>query len=235
MTTTTTKSTIIGTVSTATVIPFSISRVMSCQAIADDITSRISGKLIGWGDLFDPQTGKFLSESELTAKGAVFMTVNYSKVLGKNDTTVKGRISGLPTPYIRKVSSFQMIVNVDWQSYINRRSEHGKFVADSERKNGVVNYENCRAVGTTKEGFYTLNGVAFKVLDGSKYYDENGNEYTDVKTLTAEYLKVQSDESKKREADKHGIDVLFDPKYRTVRLDSCANIKCFGFQYIPTV
>ena len=208
-------------------------RRVTSETIAKDITSRVSGKLVGFDDLFDPKTKTFLTEKELKAKGAVFVTVSLNKVLGKNDTTVKGRTTKNPTPFIRKTTKYQVIANVNWTSFINKRG-HGNFVSSEQRSNGVENYENCKAVGVTRAENYTINGVAFRSLEKTKYFDENNMEYADVEFLTSEYLKKQSKASKQKEADKHGIDVRFDPKYRTTRIDSCDYIRAFGFEYNPT-
>lgn len=213
--------------------PVFIQRKISSETIAKEIASRITGKLIGFDDLYDAKTGKFLSENELKAVGAVFITVNYNKVLGDSDTVKKSRLTGNPTPYIRKTSRFQIIGNINWESFVNKRG-HGNFIPDEKRSNGVENFAECKAVGVTKAGKFTLNGVAFKVLEETKYFDENGNEFENIPLLIQEYLKVQSDASKAKEAEKHGIDVKFDPKYRTVRIDSCDSIRCFGFDYQPT-
>ncbi len=210
-----------------------IRRRVSCETIANELTSRISGKLIGFDDLYDPATKTFKTEDELKAVGAVFMTISLNKVLGKSDTTVKGRTEKNPTPYIRKTSKYQVIANVNWTSFINKRG-HGNFVSAEQRANGVENYENCKAIGITRAENFTINGVAFRVLEQTKYYDESGREYTDVEFLTSEYLKKASKASKQAEADKHGIDVRFDPQYRTTRIDSCSLIRAFGFEFIPT-
>jgi hypothetical protein len=210
-----------------------IERKMTSEMIANEMASRITGKLIGWGDLYDPKTNRFLTEDELTAKGAVFVTVNFNKVLviGK-DTVKKGRMTKIPTPYIRKETKFQVIANIIWDSYINRRSEHGNFVASEKRANGVENYADCKAIGTTTAGNFTINGVAFKVLEATKYYNENGVEM-DKDFITSEFLNSSSQESKLKEAEKHGIAVEFDPQYRTVRIDSCESVNAFGFSYKP--
>ena len=218
---------------TQTEKPVLVRRRLTSETIANDIASRITGKLIGWGDLYNPKTQQFLTEAELVAKGAVFVTISFDKVLGKNDTLTKSRITKEPTPFIRKTSKYQVIANIDWQSYINRRSDHGDFTASEKRTNGVENYENCRAVGKTKAGNFTLNGVAFRVLEQTKYFESNGKEY-DKKYLTEHFLKTQSKASKTKEAAKHGIDVKFDPKYRTTRIDSCGYVRGFGFEYIPS-
>ena len=210
-----------------------VQRRVSCQTIADDMTSRIKGKLIGFDDLYDPKTKTFKTEDELKAKGAVFITVSLNKVLGKSDTTVKSRKTGEPTPFIRKTSKYQVIGNVNWTSYINKRGS-GDFVSAEQRSNGVENYENCKAIGKTRADNFTINGVAFRVLDSTKYFDANDNEYADKAGLEAEYLKKASKASLQKEADKHGIDVRFDPKYRTTRIDSCGYIRAFGFEYVPT-
>ncbi len=225
----------VGTIPTKKTTKVYIERKMTSKGIADDMASRITAKLIGFGDLFDPKTKQFLSESELKAKGAVFISVSMNKILvaGK-DMVKKSRVSKMPTPFIRKTTKYMIIANIDWQSYINRRSNHGDFVASEKRSNGVENYEECRAIGITRAENHTINGVAFKNLEKTRYYDENSREYTDVELLTSEYLNVTSKASKEKAADKHGIELEFDPQYRTTRIDNCDIIRAFGFEYKPT-
>lgn len=213
-----------------------IQREMSEKKIADELTTRIMGKgagsLIDFTVLYNPATNEYLTEQELTAKGAVFMSVYYDKVLGKNDIVNKSRFTGEPTPVIIKKSAYQIIANINWQSYINRRGD-GNFVADDKRSNGIENNENCKAVGIKGDSYY-VNGVIFKTLDKTRYFYANGQEITDIENLKNEFLKVTSKESKQKEADKHGIAVEFDPQYRTTKIDSCKCIRAFGFEYIPT-
>jgi hypothetical protein len=214
--------------------PVFIERRVKCQTIADELASRITGKLIGFDDLFDAKTNRFLTESELQAKGAVFVSVSMNKpMVGKSDIVKKSRKTGEPTPYISKTVKYIILGNLNWGSYINKRG-HGDFIPDEKRANGVTNYAECRAIGTTTAGNKTINGVVFHVVESTKYFDESGNEYPDKKQLEAEYLKTSSPESRQNEADKHGIDVRFDPQYRTTRIDSCDYIRCFGFEYRPT-
>ena len=216
-------------------------RELSPKAIADDISSRIMGKLIGVPDLFDPKTNRFLSEDDLKARGAVFITVSFNKILKvankalkiSGDLNTKGRTTKNLTPFIRKTVKYQVIANVNWQEYIRSRG-NVNFVADETKANGVKNHESCKGVGALNEKYY-VNGVAFRVLEATRYLDENGVEYPDQDFIKSEYLKSQSDESKQKEADKHGIDVRFDPQYRTIRIDSCDSIRVFGFEYVPTI
>jgi len=42
--------------------PVLIERKMTSKGVADDMTSRITAKLVGFGDLFDPKTQQFLSD-----------------------------------------------------------------------------------------------------------------------------------------------------------------------------
>lgn len=214
-------------------VDINVVRKVSSKTIANEIASRITGNLVGFDDLYDIKTHRFLTENELKAKGAVFVTVSLNKILSKNDTVVKGRTTKNPTPFIRKTSKYQVITNINWESYVNKRG-NGNFIAAEKRVNGVENYCECRAVGTTQAGNYTINGVAFKILEDTKYFDENGNEYPDKDFIEREYLKKQSKKSKEKEAEKHGIEVEFDPKYRTTRIDSCDSIKVFGFDFQPT-
>jgi len=210
--------------------PVIIRRELKPDYIADDMVSRITAKLIGWGDLFDPKTQQFLTEAELKAKGAVFITIAYrtaAKLLKKDRITKES----CPFDSVVKTSKYQVIANIDWQSYINRRSEHGNFVVQEKRSNGVENYAECKAIGVTRAGNYTINGVAFRVLETTKYFDSNGKEI-DKKALVS-FLPDKT-KSKQKQADKHGIAVEFDPQYRTTRIDSCEYIRAFGFEYIPT-
>jgi len=213
--------------------PVFIERNVSSQTVAADIASRVTGKLIGFDDLFDPKTKTFLTEKELKAKGAVFVTVKLDKVLGKSDCVVKGRTTKNPTPFIRKTSSYQVIANINWASFVNKRG-HGNFIPAENRSNGVENYCECKAVGKTRADNFTINGVAFRVLESTTLLDSDGKAYDNQEFITTEYLKKQSAASKQKEADKHGIEVRFDPKYRTTRIDSCKSIRCFGFEYKPT-
>ena len=213
-----------------------IRRNVSVDTIGREITSRITGKLIGFDDLFDAKSMTFKTEDELKALGAVFITVSLNKVITDTDCVKKSRLTKEPTPFIRKTSKYQIIGNVNWTSYINKRG-HGDFESAEQRANKVENFENCKAVGKTTKGNFTLNGVAFRVLESVKYYDEQGKEYADKIALQNEYFKktVEAEQkTKQKEADKHGIDVRFDPKYRTTRIDSCDSIRVFGFDYIPT-
>ena len=209
-----------------------IERKIRSETIGKEIASRIMGKLLGFDDLFDPKTNRFLTEEELKAKGAVFISISLNKILGDSDVVKKSRRTKEPTPYIRKTVRYQIIGNINWESYINKRG-NGNFVANLERANGVVNVAECKAVGMTIKGNYTLNGVVFKSIESVKYFDIDNDEYPDKKALEAEYLKKPSAESKQKEADKHGIDIRFDPKYRTTRIDSCDNVRVFQFDYKP--
>lgn len=215
-----------------------IERNLSSKGVADDMTSRITAKLIGFDDIFDPKTQQFLTEKELKAKGAVFITVSLNKVMvfGK-DTVKKSRITGEVTPFIRKTSKYQVIANINWESYVNKRG-HGSFIPAEKSANGVENYCECKGIGTleSKDGntYYYVKGVAFRVLEATKYFDSNGVEYADKDGLEAEYLKKASKASKQREADKHGIELKFDPQFRSTRIDNCDMLRCFGFEYKPT-
>jgi hypothetical protein len=221
---------------TATPTKHVIERKISCDTIGREITSRITGKLIGFDDLFDPKTKTFKTEDDLKALGAVFITVDMDKVITDTDCVKKSRLTKEPTPFIRKKTKYQVIGNVNWTSYINKRGS-GDFVSADQRSNGVENFENCKAVGKTTKDHFTINGVAFRVLEKATYYDENGKEYADKIALQNEFFKktvAMEQKANQKEADKHGIDVRFDPKYRTTRIDSCKSVRCFGFDYKPT-
>ena len=208
-------------------------KTKTTEEIANELTSIISGKFVGIEDLYDHNTQQFLTESELKARGAVFIAVKMDKVLGDSDTIKKGRTTKNPTPFIRKVCKYQVIANIDWQSYINRRSEHKEFVQAEKRPNGIHNYEGCLAIGVTKAGNFVINGVVFNIIEDTKYFDENGVEYENVEFLKSEYFNKTSKASRQKEADKHGIAVEIDPQYRSTRIDSCEYIRAFGYEYRP--
>ena len=211
-----------------------IRRKMSPNDIADNMVSRVSGKLVGFADLYDPKTKQFLTEAELVKKGAVFVTIAYKKnfVIGK-DTLVKSRITKEPIPYtsVIKTNKYQVIANINWESYVNKRG-NGDFIASETRVNGVKNYAECKVIGETRAGNKTINGVAFRSLEKTRYVAD-GIE-VDKESFETAYGKGSSKESKQKQADKHGIDVRFDPQYRTTRIDNCEYIRAFGFEYIPT-
>lgn len=217
--------------------PVAIPRRMVCEAIANDMKSRIMGKLLGFADLFDPKTKTFLTEDELKAKGAVFIAVDYDKVLQfPGDGVKKSRETGEPTPFIRSTKKVLILANIYWESFINKRG-HGKFIAAENRANGIKNSDDCRAIGEkVVKGFkrFYVCGVAFRVIEKTKYFDADGNQYPDNKALEAEYLNKPSQKSKQKVADNHGIELKFDPQYRTFRIDNCSAVKAFGFEYMPT-
>jgi hypothetical protein len=206
-------------------------RRMSMQAIADDIATRITGVTLEGEDVYDPKTGKFFPESELKAKGAVFVTIAYRSGARMNKTS---RIDKNPNPFLGavKTSKYQVLANVKWQDYVNRRSNHGKFEANEKPSNGVENYRGCLGVGKHSNGSFQVKGVPFRVVEDAKYWDTNGNEIDS--DIIDPYLKKQSKASKEKEAAKHGISVKNDPIYRGTRIDSCEYIRVFGFEYIPT-
>jgi hypothetical protein len=203
-------------------------KILESETIGKEIASFITGTL-KVADLYDPKTSRFLSEEDLTKKGAVILTIDYETAAKLNKTN---RETKQPCPYknIRKKQRYQKIVNVDWQSYINSRSEHGEFVASPERANKVANFEDCKAIGTTKAGNFTINGVILKMLEGPIYLDENDTEI--AQRELAPYLPSKK-KNREREAKKHGIEVEFDPQYRTTRIDSCLSIRVFGSEYQP--
>lgn len=217
-----------------------IVRKVSAETTALEMASRLTGKLIGFDDLFDPKTGKFVTDAELKASGAKIVTVYMDKVLGKSDVLAKSRFDKTPTPFIRKTTAYQIIININWASYINKRGR-GDFVPAENRTNGVENIvPECKGIGKTRAGNHTVNGVILRTIESTKYFDEHGNEFTDIKGekgLQNEYFKktvAAEQKAKAVEADKHGIEVKFDPQYRTTRIDSCKSIRAWGFDYQPT-
>jgi len=218
-----------------------VPRHVSSEIVGKELASWTTGKiLLEVEDLYDPKTGRFLTESELRARGAFFLTTDYHKVLTfeNGETVQKGRKTKNPIPYILKTYKSQMLVNINWGGYVNRRNEPGfVFKPKKDRQNGVCNVNNCKAIGQTKDGFFTINGVLFKSLESVKYTDENGQEYPDPIGLQNEFFKktVKAVKNgKQREADKHGIELKFDPQYRTVRIDSCCSVKAYFYDYKPT-
>ena len=215
--------------------PVVIERKITSNSIADDMASRITGKLVNFPDLFNPKTGQFLTEAELVKKGACIVTVKYSCLQDKTKMVVKNRETKEPNPYLEttlREQEYQMIVNIVWQSYIDSRGEETGYIAQEKRSNGVENYADCRAIGKTTEGFKTLNGVIFRVLKKATYTDLQGREL-DFNECE-QYRKKPSLQSLESEAKKHGLTVKTDVHYSTTRIDNCFALRAFGFEYKPT-
>ena len=206
-------------------------REMSPQDVVNDIASRINGKLVGFDELYDPKTGRFLSETELSSDkiGATFISLDYEAVI--TDDKAKSRITKQPNPYrgrIVKKSRYQIIANIDWQTFVNRRG-NGQYIAKKYFQNGTLLIENCKAVGITTQDNHTVNGVIFQSLEPTKYFVD-GKEI--AKSVLAEFL-TDTTKSDKTQADKMGIDVRFMPHFRTTAVENCNWVRGLGFEYVP--
>ena len=206
-------------------------RELSPTDVVNDIASRITGKLVGFDELYDRKTGRFLSREELSSSkiGACFISVNYRAIM--SDMLAKSRVTKIANMYrnmVTKTSRYEIIANIDWQSFVNRRG-HGEFVAQKTYQNGTLLIGNCKAVGITTRGNHTVNGVIFATLEPTRYYF-NGAEI--AKSILAEYMSDDT-AGKATQAEKHGIAVEFDPQFRTTAVENCDWVRGFGFEYVP--
>ena len=70
-----------------------VERNISSEAIGKDMASRITGKMIDVEELYDPKTKCLITQKKLQAKGAVFLTVDFQKVLTFETKTARLLIS----------------------------------------------------------------------------------------------------------------------------------------------
>jgi len=208
-----------------------IERRISPEAIAKDITSRVMGKTLDGGDIFDPKSQRFLNDSELVAKGAVFVTVALaSPVKNMNKTS---RADSSPNPYLEaglvKKSTFQLLINIDWKSYINRRNGDNTFIPEKKASNNIKNFFDCRGVGEHDNGNFFVKGIVLRSIKKAEFVLPNGDVV--AKETLADYLPKKN---RKNEAAKHGIAVEFDPQFRSAGIGNCEYIRAFGFEYRPT-
>ena len=212
--------------------PVFIERRMSSENIGNEIASRVAGKLIDIPDVFNPKTGEFVSESELRKKGVNFVSISYKKDIAK-DLLKKNRNTKEPTPWKTMIKTFKVLIlcEAKWKAYLEKYSTLDSLddIVQEYRQNGVQNY-HCQTIGKTRADKTTINGIIFRTIEKTKYYDGKGAE-VDQETLV-DYLPKKSYKSMH---EKYSIPAWVKlPQYRTIRVDNCEYVRSFGFQFIPT-
>lgn len=211
------------------------------QAIADMLVQHFNG--------LPPvvfQSAKSTKE-DLKKKGATFATLKVRRVFGEGEMVKKHRESKIENPFLNEKTaieeySIEVLLNCVWQSVLDRRIEkHGGnegFEAQKERANGIQNYGDSRVVcskivnGETR--FY-INYIVFEYLTDRVLHDETGREIDSV--WFDGFLKspkAQKEAGRQREADKHGLEIEFDPQNRQMKMSNIENVSVFGFDYQPT-
>lgn len=211
----------------------SIPMRVSPDAIADEIASRVSGELVNLDKIYDVKTGTFKNEDEIRASGCTFSSLTYRKNILLKDMTKKDRVTKEKPVWgaVWKTWTMLFILEVNWRKFIEKRSEKKPedIKIDEKRSNGVENY-HCQAVGKTRAGASTINGVVFQTVQSTEYTDENGDRI-DPELLVNFLPKKQTNEYTTK---KYGITADKMPAYRTPRIDNLSEIKAFGITFIPT-
>lgn len=135
-----------------------------------------------------------------------------------------------------EVGKLQVEFNAIWQNKVaNVRNRVGGvdtgWKPDEVRSNGIENYCKSRVVcfHPNYEGRFYLNYIVSKYLEETTYVNENGEpvNYDDV----AEYHSTKSEESKQKEADKHGLTIEDDVQIRQIKFDNIRYLRIFGLEY----
>ena len=211
-----------------------VERRIDSEAIGNEIASRVAGKLIDISDVYNPKTGVFMTEDELKKKGVNFVSISYKKDITQ-ELLKKNRITKEPTTFEKVIKTFKMMIlcEAKWANFLAKYStlslEEIKDIVNPKRSNGVVNY-HCSTIGKTGQENTTINGIIFKTIEKTKYFDADGREFDSG--VMADYLPKKSYTSMHK---KYSIpEWVILPMYRTIRVDSCEWVKSFGFIFKPT-
>jgi len=208
-------------------------RQMPVNDVANDIATRIKGEPVrGWNEIVD-KNGRLLDADTLEKRGCTIVVMDYDAVLSMNKTGNPFFNNG-----IRRAYTVRGLTNVIWNNVIRNEQERQGvtdvvFTSDDTKANGVKDLEGCRGVGETRAKNPTINYIPMDYLADTRYYDASGRVYT--RDELSPWIKGQSQASKQKEADKHGLTIETDKEYRTMRIDNCKAIRVFGFEYVPTV
>jgi len=190
---------------------------------------------------------KSITEVQGNKLGMRFATISFRKPMkmrkfhrtAKNEQGKK-----LANPYHNnafEVGKIRIDLNAIWENAVNnkadRQGENGSigFEANKKRNNGIENYNGsrvvCHKIKEAIETFY-LNYIVADYIGETKYVTAD-NQPIDYAEL-AEYHQKKSYESKKKEADKHGLEVENDVQIRQMKFENITALNIFGVQYIPT-
>jgi len=224
------------------------------NVMGTEIVNKFAGKApLILVELTDENGRIITNENELTKRGATFGTIVVERDLS-GGMVKKHRETGEDNPFIdTKISrttktaterySAQVMLNCIWQNVVDNKREKTEgtetgFQAKEERVNGIVNYLDsrviCHKVKDENETFY-LNYVVLRYVTERTVTDENGNDI-DIEYLNGflSKTKAQKDRSRQREADKHGIELEFDPQIRQMKFENIKELRVFNSIFIPS-
>jgi hypothetical protein len=221
--------------------------VLPLEAVANRISNSFHGitpKILG-----QLEQGLVLySELELRKKGCTFATIEVSKDCAKDSQfRATHRITNETNPF-RKGSRkciqkfvVQVLLHCYWQKSVeSARAKSGGvdtgWQQKAERENGIQNVDFSgvvchKTIKKTGEERTYINYIVFRYLSPVSYVDENGQELDSnyIQGFWPDEKKVQ--EYRQREADKHGIQVEFDPQIRQIRLDNVYLVRMDEVEY----
>lgn len=205
------------------------------KALADTLVNRFNGFTA-----IDEEQGK--------KKGMRFATISFRKPMKmrKNHRTEKTDDGKkVRNPFLEngvfEVGKIRIDLNAIWENCVNNKAERENetgnvgFEANKKRNNGIENYNEsrvvCRKIKESIETFY-LNYIVADYI-GETTYENGDNEPLDYADL-AEYHSTKSYASKKKEADKHGLEVENDVQIRQMKFDNIQTLSIFGVDYVPS-
>lgn len=191
---------------------------------------------------------KGITEEKGHKVGMRFATIAFRKPMKmrkKHRTEKDENGKKLANPFLEKgvfeVGKIRIDVNAIWENAVNNKADRVtpegsvEFEAQKKRTNGIQNYLDSRVVchkdKDGKETFY-LNYIVADYL-GETVYENCDGERLDYADLE-EYHQKKSYDSKKREADKHGLEVEEDVQIRQMKFDNITMLSIFGLHFVPT-
>ena len=221
------------TTKTATKTNVVAQTMISFVALANTLVNRFNG----FKDITEAQGNKL---------GMRFATISFRKPMKmrkfhRTEKTENGK--KLPNPYfgdVFEVGRIKLDLNAIWENMVRIKAdkvgENGSigFVPNKTRNNGILNYCDSRVVcHKEKDGIETfyLNYIVAEYV-GETTYVNSDNETLDYADL-AEYHQKKSYESKKKEADKHGLTVDTDVQIRQMKFENITKLAIFGTNFIP--
>ena len=210
-------------------------------------------------ELFDELGNLIVSnvEAELRRRGASFVAIDVEKDLA-DDMLAKHRVTGEDNPFKKTRTSpktrqaierykVQGIVNVkDWQAVVDRRrGKHGGietgWKANEKRANGIENASEdstvvCKKTLKSGETRWYINYLVFRYLSERTVTDETGQPI-DSAWLDGfmKQSKAMKADSREREAEKHGMDVRFDPQIRQIKMHNIDELHIENRVFVPIV
>lgn len=188
-----------------------------------------------------------IDEKQGSKIGMRFATISFRKPMKmrKFHRTIKGDDNKkLPNPFLEngvfEVGKIRIDVNAIWENCVNNKADRVApegsvdFEANKKRSNGIENYNDsrviCHKIKDEVETFY-LNYIAADYI-GETTYVNSDNESLDYADL-AEYHSKKSFDSKKKEADKHGLTVETDVQIRQMKFENISALAIFGIDFVP--